>query len=293
MTETSLGDNQLPHSDDEARRAAAFGAALNPEDYAAALRAGRAPVSKKVILITTLALALAIAVSTTLEKLFGNFGQPSRPVTTHLVAPANIAPSLSTLKHGQRGSSLADILGLRSIENVSASNLTLTDQHARPWSLGTYRGHVVVVTFFDVACQDICPVLGAEIRAAATRLDAQHVNATFVIVNTNPYQNAIQADPPALADTNLSKLSNVYFLNGPEKKLNSIWSSYGVQIRVAQSGRLAHNDVLYFISPRGQLAALAIPFGNENHSGNYSLPSSVINRFAQGIAQVVTSLSHA
>ncbi|HEY7930914.1 MAG TPA: hypothetical protein VIC81_01465, partial [Acidimicrobiales bacterium] len=151
MTEISPGDTQVPHPDETARLSAAYGATLSDEEFAAALRAGRAPVPKKFILVMSLVLVGAIVVGTTVEKLFGSVGQTSRPVKTHFVAPNTVAPSLRALKNGQRGSSLADVLGLRSIEHAPASNFSLTDQHGRPWRLHDYRGHVVVVTFFDVA----------------------------------------------------------------------------------------------------------------------------------------------
>jgi len=58
---------------------------------------------------------------------------------------------------------------------------------------------------------------------------------------------------------------------------------------VGQRGRLpaesvAHNDVMYFISPTGRLRYRATPFANEDSSGAFSLPSPSVARWGQGIA---------
>jgi hypothetical protein len=114
----------------------------------------------------------------------------------------------------------------------------------------------------------------------------------FVVVNSDPFHTSVRLDPPALRVPGLSGLSDMYFLTGPLAQLNAVWSTYGLAVHVgATHAQIAHNNVLYFISPRGRLRSLAVPFANEDHSGIYRLAPTDVQRFARGIATVASSLS--
>lgn len=258
---------------------------LSETERAAALRAGRAPVPMKFIVRASLGLVAAVAFGTLMEHVFGNVGQPSKIVS----ATTTRAPRASATTNAY--SSIVAMMGLHAIDSTTAPSISLTDQYSQPWQLRTQRGHVVVLTFFDQFCHDICPVLGAELREANEMLGANS-HVTFAIVNTNPTSVAVNSHSAALQGTGLSQSANVFFLTGPLTRLNSVWKAYGVQILKDANGNLAHNNVLYFITPQGRLNSLAIPFGNENHLGVYSLSATEIHRFAIGIAHIATSLGH-
>ncbi len=81
-------------------------------------------------------------------------------------------------------------------------------------------------------------------------------------------------------------------LTGPLATLDSVWKSYGVSISVDQKTDLeAHNEVLYFIDPSGDLRFKATPFANESTTGTYSLPQATIARWATGIAAYAGQLA--
>lgn len=189
-------------------------------------------------------------------------------------------------------SSFQSLLGLKSLGPTPAPALELTAQNGSPWRLADQRGHVVLVTFYDASCDDICPVLGAEIRGALADLGAKSASVRVAIVNTDPRPTTPSRNVAALAMPGLSGRSNVTFLTGSLNQLNTVWTNFGVAINVgAKASQIAHNNVLYFVDPRGRLHSLAIPFANESHTGRYSLSPAVIARFSKGLANVASSLN--
>jgi cytochrome oxidase Cu insertion factor (SCO1/SenC/PrrC family) len=144
---------------------------------------------------------------------------------------------------------------------------------------------VVIVTFFNAPCNDICPVVAAEIVQADADLGPAASDVEFVTVNTDPSALAQSAEVPVLGTAGLGTLSNWHMVTGPLTTLNAIWKSYGVSISVdRKTGLEAHNDVMYFIDTRGDLRYRATPFADESTTGTYGLSSAAIARWGQGIA---------
>ena len=188
-------------------------------------------------------------------------------------------------------SSLSSLLGLKRLGPTPAPPIELTAQNGALWRLGDQRGHVVIITFYDASCHDICPVLGAELRGALRDLGARAEQVRVAIVNTDPRVTTTSTRVAGLDIPGLSGRANVWFLTGSLNQLNDVWSNYGVTINVgAKASQVAHNNVLYFVDPRGRLRSLAVPFANEDRSGTYSLSATEIARFAKGLANVAGSL---
>jgi cytochrome oxidase Cu insertion factor (SCO1/SenC/PrrC family) len=141
------------------------------------------------------------------------------------------------------------------------------------------------VTFFDSPCQDICPVLAAELLQAAADLGQEAAHVVFLTVNTDPVVLSSAPAVAAAARTGLGTLANWHFLTSSLGHLNAVWKAYGVSVNVAPAtGIVAHNDVMDFISPTGRLEYRATPFADESASGAFSLPPASIARWGQGIA---------
>lgn len=220
------------------------------------------------------------------EHYFGSIGLPTTPTTVFKLSPTPKTPT-----GGQISASLPALMGLKYIANAQAPGFTLLTQTGRKWSLRDARGKAVVLTFENSTCNDICPVLGAEIKEAQRRLAAKSSRVVFVIVNTDPQHVAVTPAPAVLAIPGLDTTPNVYFLTSKLAQLNVVWTNYGVSVRVgARANQVMHNDVMYFIGPKGQLSAQATPFANESTRGVFSLSPSDIARFAQGIANTAGSL---
>jgi cytochrome oxidase Cu insertion factor (SCO1/SenC/PrrC family) len=276
-------------------RAAAFSGAASPAsrgvDRNAALRAGRTPVSRKMVLSTIAAFAVIGLGGVVLEHFFGNVGVPSSVTTTTLAnSGAPSAPGVPTAP--QLTAPLDAFIGLKAIGNAAAPSIVLQDQTGTIWSLQDQTGKVVVVTFTNIGCNDICPVLTDELRQARALLGAKAANVEFVVINTDPANTAVVSTPAALTVSGLEGDHSVHFLTGSLRQLNAVWISYGVTVTVGNSPQqMTHNNVLYFVDPQGRLRSEAIPFANENGRGVYVLPQADLARFAGGIAATAASLT--
>jgi cytochrome oxidase Cu insertion factor (SCO1/SenC/PrrC family) len=172
-----------------------------------------------------------------------------------------------------------------------APTVELTDQHGTPWSLSGAKGKVVVLTFLNAECDDVCPVLAAEIVQADHLLGPRAASVDFVLVNTDPLETSLSIPPPALNQTGLGALPNVTFLTGPLGDLSRVWRAYGVTVAVSNTTRLvSHTDTMEFVDPSGRLALQATPFGNEDSFGVYSLDPTTTHTFAKGVAAAARGL---
>ena len=166
-----------------------------------------------------------------------------------------------------------------------APAFSLVDQSGQTVSLADERGKAVVVTFFDAPCQDICPVLSAELLGAATDLGPELSHVVFLTVNTDPIALSTAPASSAAERTGLGTLADWRFLTSRLANLDTVWKAYGVAVTVSPtSGLVAHNDVMYFIDPTGRLRYRATPFADESKSGGFTLSPADVSRWGQGIA---------
>ena len=205
-----------------------------------------------------------------LERAFGSSGAPAPPTTT---APRQVAPP-----------SPADILGARRLSGAPAPAIALLDQSGHAWSLRAHRGRTTLVAFVNASCNDICPVLGAELRQVRDDLGSRAPN--IVIVNTDPRATAVAPRPPALVVPQLLT-GRVWFLTGSLRALTAVWTAYGVQVRLTSaSAAPVHNDVLYLIDARGRLREVVTPFANETRAGHFWLGATTERSFATALASL-------
>ncbi len=205
---------------------------------------------------------------------------PTQPRATRPVTTPSVPRSTRSI-----GTSLGSFMGLSAVTPRPAHTFTLTDQHNQLVSVPSSPPRVVVLTFFNAPCNDICPVLAAEIEQADRDLGAKAAQVQFVTVNTDPNALAQSAQAPVLQTTKLGALPNWYMVTGPLDQLNALWKAYGVSISVQKkTGVEAHNDVMDFIDTRGIFRERATPFADESTTGTYSLPPASITRWGQGIA---------
>ena len=278
----------------EAERAAAFTSGHVPVDRKAALRAGSVPVPRRFVLWVVVGFALLGLGGLAAEHFLGNAGVGSvisTPLTT-LAGTNTTPPSTPPSPTGPAVvASPAAVIGLRRLAPMVPPALNLTDQHGTHWTLAAVRGKVVVLTFLNAECNDVCPVLGAEMVQADHLLGSRASSVAFVVVNTDPLETSLSVTPPVLTQTGLGSLPNVTFLTGPLGDLSHVWKAYGVTVALSNTTRLvSHNDVMEFINPSGRFALQATPFGNEDSFGAYSLDPTTIHTFAEGVAAAARGL---
>jgi cytochrome oxidase Cu insertion factor (SCO1/SenC/PrrC family) len=212
---------------------------------------------------------------------------PSETTIGYYPPPFDVAPAASGgggAAATELPTSRAALMGLQSLRVEPAPGFTLVDQDGRHLSLAGLRGKVVVLSFFDSACDDICGVLETELSGAFERLGAHAGRVAFVAVNTDPLQLRVAPDGPASTRALLSGLP-LQFVTGSLAHLSSVWTSYGVEVEVQTSTRTAsHNDVMYFIDPSGRVRFRATPFADQTRSGVFSLSRGTEEDWARAIA---------
>jgi cytochrome oxidase Cu insertion factor (SCO1/SenC/PrrC family) len=280
-----------------AERASALSTGRVPVDRAAALKAGPVPVPRRFVLWIIVGFAVLGLGGIAAERLIGNAGVGaliSTPVTT--LAGTGPAPAASPTDPVQPGvpaigASPSAVIGLTRLAARRAPPLDLLAPGGADWTFSGAKGKVVVLTFFNAECDDICPVLSQEITGAEQLLGSRRTGVDFVVVNSDPLETSLTPTPPALTQTGLESVPNVTFLNGPIADLSRVWKSYGVTVAVDNSTRVVtHNDAMYFVSPGGTLRFSASPFANEDTLGVYALQPSVIHSFAEGVAETAGHL---
>ncbi len=264
-----------------------------PIDRAAALAEGAPGIPPKFV-YWALGVVLVVSLGGFLgERLFSSAGlNPTatpapKPTLTTLAAPTpSVPPSDRSID-----SSLSSFMGLSVLTPRRAPPFTLVDQGGRPTPVPAPQPHIVILTFFNAPCNDICPVVAAEIEQADADLGATASEVEFVSVNTDPTALAQSAEAPVLSETGLGTLANWHMVTGPLATLDRIWRAYGVSISVDEkTGLEAHNDVLAFIDGRGDLRYRATPFADESTTGVFSLSAASIARWGHGIASYAERL---
>jgi protein SCO1/2 len=263
------------------------GRSTPPIDRAAALAEGAPGVPAKFV-FWALGVVLVVSLGGLIgEHVFSSAGLNPVPTTVPRPAAPDRTPAAAAAPAPGRSinASLASFMGLSTPAARPAPGFSLTDQSGQEISVPAQPPRVVVLSFFNAPCNDICPVLAAEMQQADTDLGAAAASVEFVTVNTDPSALAQSAEAPVLRGTGLGALPNWHMVTGPLATLNPLWKAYGVSISVSkQTGLEAHNDIMEFIDPQGELRYRATPFADESTTGTFSLPAASVARWAQGIA---------
>jgi cytochrome oxidase Cu insertion factor (SCO1/SenC/PrrC family) len=149
-----------------------------------------------------------------------------------------------------------------SLVRQHAPPFTLLDQNGKSVSLSSEKGHVVLLTFLDPQCRQLCPLMGKDIGAVEKQLPSS-IHPVLLIVSVAPGRT--QAD----VATFLSKetpgwLPGWHWLLGPDEvSLKLVWAAWHITV-IPTPTDIAHDTVLDIIDPAGYLrvtypAPLAIP----------------------------------
>jgi cytochrome oxidase Cu insertion factor (SCO1/SenC/PrrC family) len=263
---------------------------VEPIDRAAALAEGTPGIPPNFI-FWVLGAVLVLSVGGLIgERLFSTAGLNPAPTTTTTSAPtpglnAGVGAAAPPVSSRSVNAPLASFMGVSTPRPRAAPAFTLTDATGRAVSVPARPPAVVVLTFFDASCDDICPVLAAELEQADADLGPVASQVQFVTVNTDTRALSVTSPSPALRDTGLPALSNWHMVSGPLSSLNPVWKAYGISISVSiKTGLEAHSDAMAFIDARGTLRERATPFANESTTGRFTLPPASVDRWGEGIA---------
>jgi protein SCO1/2 len=126
-------------------------------------------------------------------------------------------------------------------------------------SLSSLRGDVVLLTFLDSRCDEVCPIAGAQL-ASLMHSVAPPERPTLLVVSVNPDDS-----PTSIASATrrwgwpTAGWRWKWLLGSPDE-LHKVWAAYGVDAKVL-SGEIAHTGALYVIDAAGdERAGYAVPF---------------------------------
>jgi cytochrome oxidase Cu insertion factor (SCO1/SenC/PrrC family) len=196
-----------------------------------------------------------------------------------LIRPTGIPASVST--------PLADLMQLSPVPAGTAPGFTLTDQDGRPLSLASLRGRVVVLTFTDPHCTDVCPIVSQEFVDAYHDLGASAPRAVFIAVNVNPYYRGVAAMAAYSAEHQLTSIPSWYYVTGPLPALQAVWRAYNIDVEArGRDADVIHTSEVLFIDPSGRERYVATPMADYTAKGKAYLPAAPLAQWGQGIALV-------
>lgn len=255
----------------------------------AAFAAGPPKMPRRVI-YGAIAVILVVGLGFGLVDRFATSSPPANPVPASTTPGPSVpvVPENTTQLHA----SLSAFLGLTALHRRAPGFSLVDAATGSDVTLASLHGHVVLLTFANAACNDICPVLASELFRADSQLSLSATPVTLVTINSDPLDTNASPTLPIASRTGLGTLANWRFLTGSIHQLNRVWVHYGISITTDRAtGAASHNNFLYFISPDGALSWRATPFADESTTGKYSLSSAEVNRFAQGVASYARRLA--
>ena len=242
-------------------------------------RTSRLRLRRSTVLLTAGALLAGIAFATVfafaVTKLSGR-NQPPRPSGI----PASV------------GTSLARLMQLSPVPHVTAPGFTLTDQSGRPFSLASFRGRTVVLTFMDSHCTDICPFVSREFIDASKDLGSAASRVVFVAVNVNPYHLGVSDVASFSRAQRLDSIRSWHFVTGSLNSLRAVWKNYQVFVQARNANAdVIHTSLIYFIAPDGQERYVSAPMVDHTNKHVAFLPAGQLAEWGRGIAQVAHAIT--
>ena len=132
-----------------------------------------------------------------------------------------------------------------------APPFTLTDQNGTPVSLAAEKGHVVLLTFMDPQCTELCPIMGQDIAALEKRLP-RGLNPVLLIVSVAPGRDRADVNH-FMASGHVSWLPNWHWLLGPsDAALKLVWASWHITVQPTATD-VGHDALLDIIDRSGHL----------------------------------------
>lgn len=125
---------------------------------------------------------------------------------------------------------------------LPAADFSLRDAAGNVFRMADAGDKVVVLTFLYTRCNDVCPFIGAKLRAAADLLAADRsARVEFVVVSTDP-----EGDTPQQVTAYSNELGmegRWRYLVGTKADLEPVWKEYYIGTPVVSGQSAAVSDV--------------------------------------------------
>jgi cytochrome oxidase Cu insertion factor (SCO1/SenC/PrrC family) len=164
-----------------------------------------------------------------------------------------------------------------SLGNEKAPDFTLTNQFGQQMSLSQFRGKVVVLSFMDAECTDVCPLESASMVLAKELLGKAGDSVQLLSVDANPIANKV-ADVMSYSRAH-SMVNQWDYLTGSDSQLEAVWKNYNIEVQVVD-GDIDHTPAVYVINSQGDLEKIYLT----------QMAYSSVTQSAQVIASEVAGL---
>jgi cytochrome oxidase Cu insertion factor (SCO1/SenC/PrrC family) len=137
-----------------------------------------------------------------------------------------------------------------SMDNKAAPNFTLTNQFGQPMSLSQFKGRVVMLSFEDSECTNVCPLTTQSMVLAKELLGKAGSSVQLLGVDANPDATKVS---DVMSYSRVHGMINQWdFLTGSLPQLKSVWNSYDIEVQI-EAGAIDHTPALYIIDQQGKL----------------------------------------
>lgn len=135
----------------------------------------------------------------------------------------------------------------------AAPDFQLVDQRGEPVRLSDFRGKVVVLSFLDSTCHDICPITAQHLKNTVQSLQPGAAeNVALLAVNVNASASAVSDVAAATSHWNMDGLPAWHFLTGSPEELQLVWEAYSAGVYARPDGEISHLPGVYVIDQQGQ-----------------------------------------
>jgi cytochrome oxidase Cu insertion factor (SCO1/SenC/PrrC family) len=140
-----------------------------------------------------------------------------------------------------------------------APDFTLANQEGRAISLSSLRGRIVLLTFLNSRCKDLCRIEGPLLGVVQRALPEAEPVIVVVSVNPKDTEESVRA---AARDWGWGP-DEWHWLMGSPEQLADVWAEYGVDAQQTRD-ELLHSGALYVIDRAGdERAGYATPFDQQ------------------------------
>jgi len=133
-----------------------------------------------------------------------------------------------------------------------ATDFHLVDHVGVPVSLSDFAGQVVVLTFLDSQCQDVCPLTAVHLRTTYQQLGGQADSVIFMGINVNLEANRPEDVKATTKKWRLNEIPTWHFLTGSAEELEPVWKAYDVAVLPQEGGEIVHTPGVFLIDQNGQ-----------------------------------------
>jgi cytochrome oxidase Cu insertion factor (SCO1/SenC/PrrC family) len=163
------------------------------------------------------------------------------------------------------------------MNGVAAPDLHLVNQFGQPMSLSQFRGKIVLLSFEDPECTDVCPLTTQSMVWAKDLLGKAGDNVQLLGVDANPTATGV-SDVMAYSRAH-SMINQWDFLTGSVAQLKAAWKAYDIAVQI-EKGDIDHTPALFVIDQRGREQKLYLT----------QMAYSSIGQSAQVLADEISSL---